>query len=148
MAEHRAEIWQSTSADSQVPNQLDANENYAEQNTAQAIVARLETAQQHAAEVLGACIVRQVQLGDKMPFQHFPIDQQQAEFFEKISLERAYQDGIYGPVHERTMSPELWLKILRDYSEGHGRAVDYDFNTRMLKSAAICLAALQWNQVQ
>lgn len=69
--------------------------------------------------------------------------QPQANAVKEILAERDYQDEIWGPAFDRSMTDGQWLDIIRDYAYGHGRATGYDFRKRMLKVAATALAAVE-----
>lgn len=64
--------------------------------------------------------------------------------FDAINRERAYQDANWGgPSHDDTETEENWVKYIREYASGEGRAENYEFETRMIKVAALAVAALE-----
>lgn len=69
----------------------------------------------------------------------------QVKVFAEIANEREYQDTIWGAVADATHSDEEWSRFIEDYSKGLGRAEKYkgDFRTRMIKVAAIAVAAVE-----
>jgi hypothetical protein len=74
---------------------------------------------------------------------------EQANALFAVIEERNYQDGKWGHSFERTnMTKSEWIRIIGEYSRGEGRAKDYPFNVRMIKAAAIAVAAVEWEQRQ
>lgn len=67
------------------------------------------------------------------------------EIYAEIDTERAYQDAIWGADVDDKWSEDDWVQWIENYSKGIGRAEKYkgDFRTRMLKTAAICIAAIE-----
>lgn len=64
--------------------------------------------------------------------------------YAEIDSERAYQDGKWGgtaPDDARTQSE--WEGWIKEYSQGEGRAAGRAFRERMLKTAALAVAALE-----
>lgn len=59
-------------------------------------------------------------------------------------LEREYQDKKWGgPSHDDTETEENWVKYITEYANAQGRAKDYDFRKRLVKVAALALAAIE-----
>lgn len=69
----------------------------------------------------------------------------QVKVFAEIAAEREYQDTIWGAATDAAWSEEEWQQWIENYSKGLGRAEKYmgDFRTRMLKVAAIAVAAIE-----
>lgn len=66
-----------------------------------------------------------------------------------IITERNYQDMKWGAAFERAnMTMSEWIRIIGEYSRGEGRAANYSFETRMVKAAAIAVAAVEWQKRQ
>lgn len=64
--------------------------------------------------------------------------------FVEIDEERLYQDRVYGGADfDDSLEEKHWLKFISEYANGVGRAEDYDFRTRMVKTAALCVAAVE-----
>lgn len=63
---------------------------------------------------------------------------------DDIRAERAYQDKTWGGSgFDDTQSEADWEKYIKEYSQGEGRAAGRDFRTRMVKTAALAVAAIQ-----
>lgn len=59
-------------------------------------------------------------------------------------LERQYQDSKWGgPEHDDTETEENWQKYITEYANGQGRATTHDFRKRMVKVAALAIAAIE-----
>ncbi len=64
--------------------------------------------------------------------------------FDEIDTERAYQDSKWGGKKmDDGHSDEDWLGWIAEWSQGTGRATAHDFRTRMLKTAAMAVAAVE-----
>ncbi len=64
--------------------------------------------------------------------------------FDEIEEEREYQDKKWGgAAQDDTQSFDDFTKYIGEYSRGEGRALTYDFRTRMLKTAALAVAAIE-----
>ena len=63
---------------------------------------------------------------------------------DDIRAERAYQDKTWGGSgFDDTQTADDWQKYLLEYSQGEGRAAGRDFRTRMVKTAALAVAAIE-----
>lgn len=67
----------------------------------------------------------------------------QANVVQEILRERDYQDELWGAAFDRQNTNGQWLDMIRDYAYGNGRATGYDFRKRMIKVAALALAAVE-----
>lgn len=67
----------------------------------------------------------------------------QASVVKEILKERDYQDDLWGAAFDRALTNGQWLDMIRDYAYGNGRAKGYEFRKRMIKVAAIALAAVE-----
>lgn len=68
----------------------------------------------------------------------------QANAIQAVLMERDYQDRLWGAINDRTTTEDEWLRIISEYSTGNCvRAKGYNFRTRMIKTAAIALAAIE-----
>ncbi len=66
------------------------------------------------------------------------------QIFADIVVERKYQDEKWGgPAHDSTETEANWADYITEYALGEGRAAGYDFRTRMVKVAALAVAALE-----
>lgn len=64
--------------------------------------------------------------------------------FEEIAEERQYQDACWGGKSEDVKHSETtWLHFINEYANGTGRAEGRDFRERMIKAAALCVAAVE-----
>ena len=63
------------------------------------------------------------------------------ETFRDIGKERDYQDAKWGG--DDNHKPEQWEAWIAEYLFGESRAATYDFQTRMVKVAALATAALE-----
>jgi hypothetical protein len=64
--------------------------------------------------------------------------------FGEITAERTYQDSKWGgKPHDDTQLPEDWQKYIIEYAGGTGRASTYEFRKRMVKVAALAVAAIE-----
>jgi hypothetical protein len=63
---------------------------------------------------------------------------------EEINRERAYHDAKWGgAAHDDRETTANWQYYLREYSQGEGRGKGRDFRTRMVKTAALAIAAIE-----
>jgi hypothetical protein len=61
-----------------------------------------------------------------------------------ILNERTYQDEKWGgPEHDDAETEENWQKYITEYANAQGRSESYDFRKRMVKVAALALAAIE-----
>ena len=64
--------------------------------------------------------------------------------FGEISAERDYQDKKWGgPAIDDTRSYQDFVNWINEYGNGRGRASNYDCRTRMIKTAALAVAAIE-----
>jgi len=64
--------------------------------------------------------------------------------YAEIDKERAYQDGKWGGTSfDDTQTEQDWEKYIKEYSQGEGRAAGRAFRERMIKTAALAVAALE-----
>jgi hypothetical protein len=64
--------------------------------------------------------------------------------YEAIDAERDYQDAKWGGCDfDDTQTEADWQKYLKEYSQAEGRGEGRDFRTRMIKTAALAVAALE-----
>jgi hypothetical protein len=65
--------------------------------------------------------------------------------FDAINDERAYQDKKWGgAAHDDNQETEAdFVRYIGEYSAGAGRSANYDFRTRMVKTAALAVAAIE-----
>jgi hypothetical protein len=64
--------------------------------------------------------------------------------FAAVLNERRYQDEKWGgPEHDDTETEENWQKYITEYANAQGRSESYDFRKRMVKIAALALAAIE-----
>lgn len=64
--------------------------------------------------------------------------------FKAIEDERNYQDDKWGgPIFDDTQTEEQWASHIREYANGFNRASNYAFRTRMVKVAALAVAAIE-----
>lgn len=63
---------------------------------------------------------------------------------EDIKEERRYQDKKWGGSdHDDTETEDSWQKYITEYANAQGRSQSYDFRKRMVKVAALALAAIE-----
>jgi hypothetical protein len=61
-----------------------------------------------------------------------------------VEAEREYQDRKWGgPANDDLQAEADWLAYIAEYAGGAGRAANYDFRTRMVKVAALAVAAVE-----
>ena len=66
------------------------------------------------------------------------------DLYREIDKERAYQDGKWGgSAADDGRSEADWESWIKEYSQGEGRAKGRAFRERMLKTAALAVAALE-----
>lgn len=66
------------------------------------------------------------------------------EIYREVNLERSYQDDKWGgPDHDDTETEESWQRYITEYANARDRAEGYDFRKRMVKVAALAVAALE-----
>ncbi len=64
--------------------------------------------------------------------------------YDDIDMERLYQDQQYGGALCDDRVSELdWVKFIGEYAGGTGRALGRDFRERMVKAAALAVAAVE-----
>lgn len=68
----------------------------------------------------------------------------QGRIWQEIRAERKYQDSKWGgPDNDDTRSEKDWQWYISEYANAQGRAADYDFRKRMVKVAAMAVAAIE-----
>jgi hypothetical protein len=66
------------------------------------------------------------------------------EVLKEVVDERVYQDQKWGGKEfDKTHTESDWLSWINEYANGQGRAKNYDFRKRMVKTAALAVAALE-----
>lgn len=81
---------------------------------------------------------------ERVPKPIYPDDPGRCRAISDVLLEREYQDEKWGgPSHDDTETEGSWEKYISEYNNAQGRAVDYDFRTRMIKVAALAVAAIE-----
>lgn len=71
-------------------------------------------------------------------------DEKQLDILSEILKERAYQDAKWGgSSHDDTETEENWQKYITEYANAQGSSSDYDFRKRMVKVAALAVAAIE-----
>lgn len=72
-----------------------------------------------------------------------------AKVLEEVNGERNYQDTKWGgPIHDTTETQDNWVQYINEYASGKGRATSYDFRKRMVKVAALAVAAIEANDAK
>lgn len=68
----------------------------------------------------------------------------QEKVIADVIAERQYQDAKWGgAAHDATEGNDDWVRYVVEYATGQGRAADYDFRKRMVKAAALAVAAVE-----
>jgi hypothetical protein len=69
----------------------------------------------------------------------------QGDILAEVAEERAYQDTLWGQDNDDGATENEWKVYLSEYTHGYGRAEKYrdDFRTRMVKVAALAIAAVE-----
>jgi hypothetical protein len=91
------------------------------------------------------------QAGAKNILSVVPDTNTQALILGEIVQERRYQNMLWG-IDRANMTEEQWISVIDDYThncgEAHARKPDRTFKERMLKTAALAVAALEWAEKQ
>lgn len=67
-----------------------------------------------------------------------------AKVLKEVWDERSYQDDKWGgKSFDNQHSEAEWLNWINEYANGTGRALTYDFRKRMIKVAALAVAAVE-----
>jgi hypothetical protein len=68
----------------------------------------------------------------------------QKKILDEVAAERCYQDAKWGgSIHDVTESEVNWIGYITEYAKGAGRSASYDFRKRMIKVAALAVAAVE-----